>query len=221
MEDKVVLFNGILHDPSDAMLNKSTMPWNISAAHFASGGCRYARCAVKGGVRMAAKDFHERSSDNFKTHFLEVRAHFVARALAFIFASKLGMDSSSFKYTEPCIVEHKGDPRSQWFTCENFVDGEFMKWNMNTGKVQRVDHEVPNAFSHFTYVYTCGEIMVLDAQGWQDPITGNFTLTDPALQTKDGQRTLPINTNFGQDAMDEFLKVHKCGETCSKLKLKP
>ena len=80
---------------------------------------------------------------------------------------------------------------------------EFMKWNMNTGKVQRVDHEVPNAFSHFTYVYTCGEIMVLDAQGWQDPITGNFTLTDPALQTKDEQRTLPINTNFGQDAMDE------------------
>uniref|UniRef100_A0A8C4NHY0 non-specific serine/threonine protein kinase n=1 Tax=Eptatretus burgeri TaxID=7764 RepID=A0A8C4NHY0_EPTBU len=60
----------------------------------------------------------------------------------------------------------------QWFTIEEFVSGDFCKYNNNTG--EEVSPESPLeesllAFSHWTYEYTNGEILVLDLQGgWSE-----------------------------------------------------
>ena len=56
----------------------------------------------------------------------------------------------------------------QWFAIEECITGEFRKFNNNNG-----DEIVPTnlleetmlAFSHWTYEYTRGELLVLDLQG--------------------------------------------------------
>lgn len=66
----------------------------------------------------------------------------------------------------------------QWFAIEECITGEFRKFNNNNG-----DEIVPTnlleetmlAFSHWTYEYTRGELLVLDLQGNTDlqPLTFN------------------------------------------------
>lgn len=56
----------------------------------------------------------------------------------------------------------------QWFAIEECMNGEFRKYNNNNG-----DEGVPTnmleetmlAFSHWTFEYTRGELLVLDLQG--------------------------------------------------------
>ncbi len=56
----------------------------------------------------------------------------------------------------------------QWFAIEECITGDFRKFNNNNG-----DEMVPTnlleetmlAFSHWTYEYTRGELLVLDLQG--------------------------------------------------------
>lgn len=56
----------------------------------------------------------------------------------------------------------------QWFAIEECITGDFRKFNNNNG-----DEIVPTnlleetmlAFSHWTYEYTRGELLVLDLQG--------------------------------------------------------
>ncbi|KFP75287.1 Transient receptor potential cation channel subfamily M member 6, partial [Acanthisitta chloris] len=66
----------------------------------------------------------------------------------------------------------------QWLTIEKYMTGEFRKYNNNNG-----DEIIPSssleelmlAFSHWTYVYTRGELLVLDLQGVGE------NLTDPSV----------------------------------------
>lgn len=61
----------------------------------------------------------------------------------------------------------------QWFAIEECITGEFRKFNNNNG-----DEIVPTnlleetmlAFSHWTYEYTRGELLVLDLQGKKKPL---------------------------------------------------
>uniref|UniRef100_A0AAX7VTR3 non-specific serine/threonine protein kinase n=1 Tax=Astatotilapia calliptera TaxID=8154 RepID=A0AAX7VTR3_ASTCA len=92
----------------------------------------------------------------------------------------------------------------QWFAIEECITGEFRKFNNNNG-----DEIVPTnlleetmlAFSHWTYEYTRGELLVLDLQGKisYDMIFG------PA--------------NLGDDAIRNFRTKHHCNSCCRKLKL--
>ena len=60
----------------------------------------------------------------------------------------------------------------QWFAIEECITGEFRKFNNNNG-----DEIVPTnlleetmlAFSHWTYEYTRGDLLVLDLQGNPNP----------------------------------------------------
>ena len=60
----------------------------------------------------------------------------------------------------------------QWFAIEECITGEFRKFNNNNG-----DEIVPTnlleetmlAFSHWTYEYTRGDLLVLDLQGTPNP----------------------------------------------------
>ena len=56
----------------------------------------------------------------------------------------------------------------QWFAIEEFITGEFRKFNNNNGEEinpTNLLEETMLAFSHWTYEYTCGELLVLDLQG--------------------------------------------------------
>ncbi|NXI56366.1 TRPM6 protein, partial [Chloroceryle aenea] len=56
----------------------------------------------------------------------------------------------------------------QWLTIEKYMTGEFRKYNNNNGdeiSPTSLLEELMLAFSHWTYVYTRGELLVLDLQG--------------------------------------------------------
>uniref|UniRef100_A0A3Q3KXC3 non-specific serine/threonine protein kinase n=1 Tax=Mastacembelus armatus TaxID=205130 RepID=A0A3Q3KXC3_9TELE len=107
----------------------------------------------------------------------------------------------------------------QWFAIEECITGEFRKFNNNNG-----DEIVPTnlleetmlAFSHWTYEYTRGELLVLDLQGVGE------TLTDPSV-IKSGEKgsydMIFGPANLGDDAIRNFRAKHHCNSCCRKLKL--
>ncbi|XP_041075477.1 transient receptor potential cation channel subfamily M member 7-like isoform X2 [Polyodon spathula] len=107
----------------------------------------------------------------------------------------------------------------QWFAIEECITGEFRKFNNNNG-----DEIVPTnmleetmlAFSHWSYEYTRGELLVLDLQGVGE------NLTDPSV-IKSGEKgsydMVFGPANLGDDAIKNFRAKHHCNSCCRKLKL--
>ncbi|XP_062404814.1 transient receptor potential cation channel subfamily M member 7 isoform X2 [Sardina pilchardus] len=107
----------------------------------------------------------------------------------------------------------------QWFAIEECITGEFRKFNNNNG-----DEIVPTnlleetmlAFSHWSYEYTRGELLVLDLQG-----VGEI-LTDPSVikSGEKGSHNMIFGpANLGDDAIRNFRAKHHCNSCCRKLKL--
>eukprot|EP00899_Mesostigma_viride_P010636 jgi/Mesvir1/19574/Mv09878-RA.1 len=81
-------------------------------------------------------------------------------------------------------------------------------------------HEIPQCFSHFTYVVTGRKKLVCDLQGvWN--ATDGFMLTDPAIHyiSTTGRRGINGITDKGQDGVDRFFKTHQCRMLCRRLGL--
>ncbi|XP_073474714.1 transient receptor potential cation channel subfamily M member 7-like isoform X1 [Aquarana catesbeiana] len=107
----------------------------------------------------------------------------------------------------------------QWFAIEECMNGEFRKYNNNNG-----DEIVPTnmleetmlAFSHWTFEYTRGELLVLDLQGVGE------NLTDPSVIKSGEKRSSDMvfgPANLGDDAIKNFRAKHHCNSCCRKLKL--
>eukprot|EP00899_Mesostigma_viride_P007668 jgi/Mesvir1/16902/Mv15772-RA.1 len=81
-------------------------------------------------------------------------------------------------------------------------------------------HEIPQCFSHFTYVVTGHKKLVCDLQGvWN--ATDGFMLTDPAIHyiSSTGRRGINGMTDKGQEGVDRFFKTHQCRVLCRRLGL--
>lgn len=108
---------------------------------------------------------------------------------------------------------------------EPWVNGTFSKFSNNCGYFVE-DHDVLQAFSHWTHHITKGHLLVVDLQGVQR--ADGYILTDPAIHTgdvvaidKDGDYYVRFgNTNLGEEGMKEFFASHKCNSICKMLKLK-
>uniref|UniRef100_A0A671VZ01 non-specific serine/threonine protein kinase n=1 Tax=Sparus aurata TaxID=8175 RepID=A0A671VZ01_SPAAU len=106
----------------------------------------------------------------------------------------------------------------QWLTIERNMSGDFRKYNNNTG--EEIDpccslEEMLLAFSHWTYEYSCRELLVLDIQGVGEE------LTDPTVIMADSQRGEMLfgPDNLGDAAISGFLQKHSCGACCRRLGL--
>ncbi|OWK61588.1 Transient receptor potential cation channel subfamily M member 6 [Lonchura striata] len=107
----------------------------------------------------------------------------------------------------------------QWLTIEKYMTGEFRKYNNNNGdEITPISllEELMLAFSHWTYVYTRGELLVLDMQGVGE------NLTDPSVikpEDKKSGKMVFGPANLGEDAIRNFIAKHHCNSCCRKLKL--
>ncbi|KAM8886032.1 transient receptor potential cation channel subfamily M member 6 isoform 2-T4 [Spinachia spinachia] len=109
----------------------------------------------------------------------------------------------------------------QWLTIERNVSGDFRKYNNNTGEEITPCcslEEMLLAFSHWTYEYSCRELLVLDMQGVGEE------LTDPTVITADDQSGGRTGMLFGPDnlgdaAISGFRQKHACGACCHRLGL--
>ena len=79
------------------------------------------------------------------------------------------------------------------------------------------------AFTHFTYRFTNGQLMVCDLQGILDTTVTprRFELTDPAIhyRSKKGRQTVFGRTDKGMAGIELFFKTHKCTDICRMMQL--
>ncbi|CAH2294154.1 transient receptor potential cation channel subfamily M member 6 [Pelobates cultripes] len=108
---------------------------------------------------------------------------------------------------------------NQWLTIEKYMTGEFRKYNNNNGDEitpTTLLEETLLSFSHWTYEYTRGELLVLDLQGVGE------NLTDPSVikpEDKQSRGMVFGPANLGEDALTNYVSKHQCNSCCRKLKL--
>lgn len=114
--------------------------------------------------------------------------------------------------------------REELFLVEPFLEGDYVKYSNNAGW-ESGDRATPLAFSHFSYDYSRGNLVVVDMQG-----VGN-TYTDPGVHTRDEwweQCDLQSSTrivprlgpaNFGDEGIQVFRTTHRCHPLCEELRL--
>jgi len=129
----------------------------------------------------------------------------------------------SVKVLSLTIIENlnpEESKRSKFFLAQQLLSGEYVKFNNNYGwksKEKDTHTLVAQAFSHFTYEYTTGVVMVTDIQGIKGA-PGEITITDPAIHSFVYNQQFG-RTNYGKLGMIRFFMTHECNDYCKMLDL--
>lgn len=115
--------------------------------------------------------------------------------------------------------------KGYYFCAEQWMKGHFVKLNSNCGYVNSAEYkqhsEIAQAFSHFTFQESQGELLVVDLQGMcgvrQDE-RPYLLLTDPQVHCR-GRLERFGNGDLGATGMCDFFKHHKCSDLCHHLGL--
>lgn len=100
------------------------------------------------------------------------------------------------------------------------MDGCFLKYNSNNGYVDHSlpHHEIVNAFLHFTYASSGGQLLVADCQGVRHQ--KGVVLTDPQVLSEAGGGTYGPG-DLGPRGLRACMASHRCGKLCRQLGLQP
>ena len=191
-----------------------------------SGELRYVYYAIINNLKYVVKESkYEGATNDRKALFDQACIQAVSASLAHEYTLKLRNAGypDVVQYVAASLLKHFGRPAGKvWLSLEPFIEGKFLKFTNNDGRIdteQEAIHPVISAFSHFTYCYTQGVLMVTDLQGVA-AAKSTYTLTDPAVHTADPKEYFPDPTNRGSSGMTAFFLTHKCSAVCRALNLK-
>eukprot|EP00981_Chlorochromonas_danica_P010743 scaffold3371_cov190-Ochromonas_danica.AAC.1 len=121
-------------------------------------------------------------------------------------------------------------PNPPFVICEDRIprDVVFEKYNSNTGycapcpTAQNTNHEIIQAFSHWSYEVTNKHLMIVDCQGGfmkrlYYGIDDVFFLSSPAIHCVNVLKY--GRTNLGEKGFEYFFKSHQCNDYCRTLGL--
>ena len=202
--------------------------WRISACWARDKNQEYCFCVVKKFRRSHAQHAAEWAKDlTVQREAAKLAEKFnqtvrppveVQFADAFLYKVQA---SGSVRTSGACVKRqvYRGKCQERETVCvEPLLKGDFQKVNSNTGWVgggRDLHHLVAQAFSHWTWAETKGEMLVCDLQGVQD--SESWMFTDPAIHgpTMEPQRF--GHTDLGPRGVNGFFLQHKCNEFCKKL----
>ena len=105
---------------------------------------------------------------------------------------------------------------SEYIMVENFLKGEFRKWNSNSGWFEKENASI-QAFCHWTYHYSEGKYLFCDAQGVRK--RNEYIITDPCILSWKGNE---YGTNdCGRDYIISWFENHKCNQFCESRWIRP
>lgn len=215
-----------------------TVGVKVALQPFAKGGCRAAYYAQelpavaiwhilaskeqptaiihKVPLSNKSKDIcRERLEDHF------ISTHHAALSLAQEFNAMLPHTSAKVCFNQIFLIQYLERVGTPFCIQETALIGKFEKYNSNSGLVSvnptasGVDHDVIQAFSHWTMDVTSRQCLVVDCQGVFDSSKNCFWLTDPAIHCIDLLRF--GGTNLGKMGMERFWKTHRCNWVCKML----
>ncbi|EKX33932.1 hypothetical protein GUITHDRAFT_147562 [Guillardia theta CCMP2712] len=119
----------------------------------------------------------------------------------------------------PVSVYQLRERGGQLVNVEPFLKGDYIKHNDNDGNVETGD-ELPQAFSHFSWEASNGQLLIVDIQGVANFYTDPQVHIDRAfcqIHSQDGQSF--GQGNLGMKGIESFLSTHTCNSICRSLRL--
>jgi hypothetical protein len=190
---------------------------------FAKGNLRFAYSALVKRSNKLEKFVAKNSlyKDEKKDSYQNLKQIIILQIIAKYLAETFIKDSKSkmsVKFLNIYIMQltDTGD----YYTIEEYLDGNFAKWSNNLGYVNENEYSYTlDAFSHWSYAKTDHYLVVSDLQGLKKETRekeGTYVLTDPAISCVERQFT---STDLGLIGIDKFFEKHKCNFMCRKLTL--
>ena len=105
---------------------------------------------------------------------------------------------------------------NDWVAVENYIEGEYVKFNSNYGCEKPELSQLLLAFCHWTWEISGYNFMICDIQGVKS--SDGYHLTDPAVHSAE---QIYGDTDLGVHGMEQVMKGHQCNWCCRQLKLKP
>ena len=105
---------------------------------------------------------------------------------------------------------------NQFMYVEPFLEGNYTKFSSNTGYENENFRAIIPAFSHYTWIRSKGQTIVVDVQGIF--VNNKYYLTDPAIQSIDNQFG---GSDLGAMGLMKFVICHKHNDICKNWKWIP
>ena len=209
-------FNCTSND-GDGNWTQSAVMVALAPKPFAEGSMRFAYkmrdLSLPNAVFVAKKYKTTHVSSIRDTYFFDVKLQKLAKCYAVEY-NKAG-PPKPVDFLDTFVIEMA--EHNETYAVEKYVEGEFIKYNNNTGYVSQDQRNTPQAFSHFTYEFSKKKLIIVDIQGVDD------RYTDPQIHTADSRTSSKLFSqgNWGKKGIDNFIATHVCNPICKYLSLPP